>query len=87
MRMHSSAFLPEQKHYQMRYFCPEGWSVEGPRNLYCPPPMYMEREGAHCTVPFTIHAGENVLAVNSIVLQMVCPGRPTQVLVPIQIYG
>lgn len=87
VRMHSSAFLPEQKHYQMRYFCPEGWSVEGPRNLYCPPPMYMEREGAHCTVPFAIHAGEGVLASNTIVLQMVCPGRPTQVLVPIQIYG
>ena len=87
VRLIPSAFLPEQKHFQMRYLCPEGWSVEGPRGLYAPPPMYLEREGGHCAVPFTIHAGESVQAVNSIVLQMTCPGRPTQILVPIQVFG
>lgn len=83
----SSGYLPDQKHYRLHYFCPEGWMVEGARGLYCPPPQYLEREGHYSSVPFTVHAGETVAAANTVVLQMVSPGRPTQIVIPIQING
>lgn len=84
--LRNAATLPEQKHYRLRYLCPEGWTVEGPRGAYQVPPHYT-RETQHAAVPFAIHAGDRVEAVNRIVLEITCPGRPTPLLVPIQVMG
>ena len=82
----NKAVFPEQKQYSLRYFCPEGWTVESPLTAY----SYLHSREAkynYNKVPFTIHAGEHVEAVNEIVLQVSCPGRPTRIFVPIQIMG
>lgn len=82
----NAAALPEQKHYRLRYLCPEGWQVEGARSAYHVPPHYT-REMQHAAASFTIHAGDRVEAVNRIVLEITCPGRPTALFVPLQIMG
>ncbi|MBE5782886.1 MAG: ADP-ribosylglycohydrolase family protein [Clostridiales bacterium] len=81
-------FFPEQKQYSLRYLCPEGWQVEGARSTYCSY-QYLDREAKYNynQVPFTIHAGEQVAAVNNIILEVTSPGRPNPILVPIQVMG
>lgn len=78
--------LPEQKHYRLRYLPPEGWQVNGTRGLYAPAPGYT-RELGHASAAFVIHAGDKVDAVNTVILEITCPGRPTPMLVPIQVMG
>jgi len=78
--------FPEQKQYSLRYLCPEGWTVESPLTAY----SYLnprDQKYRYNKVPFTIHAGEHVNAVNNIILEVTSPGRPTQILVPIQVMG
>ncbi len=77
--------MPEQKRYRLRFLAPEGWSVDCRKNLFTPAAHSSHRE--HATAPFVIHVGEDVEAVNRIVLEIVCAGRPTPILVPIQIMG
>ena len=84
--LRNQARLPEQKHYRLRFLAPEGWQVESQRNLYAPAPGYT-KELQHSFTEFAIHAGENVDAVNRIILEITCPGRPTSILVPIQVMG
>ena len=78
--------IPEQKHYRLRFLPPEGWQVECRLNLYAPSPEYT-REQQHAFTAFTIHAGDQVEAVNRIILEITCAGRPTPILVPIQVMG
>ena len=55
------------------------------RNLFTP--ATHSKFVSHATAPFTITAGERVEGVNRMVLEIVCAGRPTPILVPIQIMG
>ena len=81
-------FFPEQKHYRLTFYCPEGWQVASDRDLYTPDPMWpKDVEWGQSSTRFTITSGECVEAVNRIILQIVCPGRPTPILVPIQVLG
>ena len=78
--------FPEQKQYRLRYLCPEGWQVESPLTAY----SYLhprEAQYNYNKIPFTIRAGEYVEAVNNIILEVTSPGRPTNILVPIQVMG
>jgi ADP-ribosylglycohydrolase len=77
--------MPEQKHYRLRFFTPEGWSVECVKNLFTPALHSAFRE--HARAGFVIHAGERVEATNTVVLQIDCVGRPTQLLVPLNVLG
>ena len=77
--------MPEQKHYRLRVLAPEGWQVDCAKNLFTSAPHSSFRQ--HASAEFTIHAGEQVEAVNRIVLEIVCAGRPTPLLAPIQIMG
>ena len=77
--------LPEQKHYRLSFYTPEGWTVDCQRNLFTP--ATHSKFVSHATAPFTITAGERVEGVNRMVLEIVCAGRPTPILVPIQIMG
>ncbi len=77
--------LPEQKHYRLNFLCPEGWQVECGKSLFTPALGSKRRE--HASAPFTIRAGEQVDAVNSIILEITTPGRPSSILVPIRVMG
>lgn len=82
LRQHT---LPEQKHYRLRFLAPEGWSVECAKNLFTPAPHSKHMQ--HAKAAFVITAGEHVEAMNRIVVEIVCPGRPTPILVPLTILG
>ena len=84
--MQNNPRFPEQKHYRLRFLTPEGWQVECARNLYDAGRHRVE-EMPHASSPFTIQAGENVEAVNRIILEITCAGRPTPIFVPMQIMG
>lgn len=79
-------FLPEQKHFLLRFLVPEGWQMDAARSLYAPTPYYT-REMQHCATAFTLHAGDRVDAVNRVILEVTVPGRPEPLLVPMQIMG
>ena len=83
---HERNFLPEQKHFLLRFLVPEGWQMDAARSLYAPTPYYT-REMQHCATAFTLHAGDRVDAVNRVILEVTVPGRPEPLLVPIQIMG
>ena len=82
LRQHT---LPEQKHYRLRFLAPEGWSVECAKNLFTPAPHSKHMQ--HAKAAFVITAGEHVEAMNRLVVEIVCPGRPTPILVPLTILG
>ncbi len=77
--------MPEQKRYRLSFMAPEGWSVDCAKNLFTPAMHSTFTQAA--SARFTIHAGEKVEAANHLVLQVFCAGRPTPILVPIQIAG
>ncbi len=77
--------MPEPKHFRLRWILPEGWWVEGHKNLYTAEIRMWHRQledGA-----FVIHAGENVEAVNRVVLEVSTVGRPEPLFIPITIMG
>ena len=77
--------MPEQKRYRLSFFAPEGWSVEAKKSLQTL--ALNSGHAEHAFTDFTIHAGENVDAANKLVCYIECAGRPTPILVPIQILG
>ncbi|MGI6172621.1 MAG: ADP-ribosylglycohydrolase family protein [Christensenellales bacterium] len=77
--------MPEQKRYRLSFMAPEGWSVDCAKNLFTPALHSTFTQAA--SARFTIYAGERVEAANHLVLQVLCAGRPTPILVPIRIAG
>jgi len=78
--------LPGQSHYRLTYYLPEGWSVESEKNIYthAPGQEYLNVENkAH----FTIHAGEKVEAVNSVLVEITVSGRMLPIIIPMRIIG
>jgi hypothetical protein len=70
----------------LRWWLPEGFSVEGKRTVV------LEHNTSHHREPqkdihITIKAGERVEALNRVVLEVVADGRPTVCYVPLQIMG
>lgn len=77
--------LPAQRSYHLRFLAPEGWGVEYTKNLFTA--ALASRNRLHASTAFTIHVGENTEAINRLVLEITCPGRPLPILVPMQING
>ena len=77
--------LPEQKHYRIRFLAPEGWQVKSAKNLFTPA-LYSSHQ-QYAKTEFVITAGDHVDATNSIICEILCAGRPTPILVPLQIMG
>lgn len=72
------------KHYHLRWFLPEGWSVSGKTNLAAGEPnSNYEREAA----AFCITAGEKVEPNNRLVLEVSSVQRPTCLYIPVMILG
>ena len=77
--------MPEQKHYRLRFLLPDGWTAEYEKNLFTPSIFSKYQESA--ATAFKITANANVEAVNRLIVEVVCAGRPTPILVPMQIMG
>ena len=74
----------------LRWWLPEGFTVEGKKSTL----LYhtISREGSPGRVPYkdircVIRAGEQVNAINRLVLEVMTDGRPTAVYVPLQLLG
>lgn len=93
--------MPEQKCFRLRWICPEGWQVNGVKNIRTDVKDLIGWDddshgkltgeelfdGILANGEFVIKAGENVEAVNRIVLEASCVGRPMPLYVPISILG
>ena len=77
--------MPEQKHYRLRLIAPDGWQTEYKKNLFTP--ALISHHRPYVSTAFRVQAGDTVEAVNRLILEVVSPGRPTPILVPIQIMG
>jgi hypothetical protein len=70
----------------LRWWLPEGFTVEGKRALV------LEHNSSHHREPqkdihVTIKAGERVEAINRVVLEVTADTRPTACYVPLQLMG
>lgn len=71
-----------QKHFELRFILPEGWSVSGgKRNL-----AVTARNGVAST-EFVIKAGETVLPKNRAILEITCEGHSDTALIPMVFLG
>ena len=75
----------KQDHYTFHWHLPEGWSVEGAHSVFAAPRWY-KNEG-HAVADLKIHAGEQVEAVNRLILEVRCPDHAMPILVPVTILG
>lgn len=73
--------MPEQKHYHLRWFLPDGWSVLGRKNICANSPEHRGESS------FTITAGEDVEPVNRLVLEVTSAGRPTGIYLSVVVLG
>lgn len=81
--------FPESKHYQLRWLTEDGWRVEGGLNVQDTRsvPQFGRFHRFDGTTNFTIVAGEQVRAVNRIVLEVSSVARSMPVYVPLTILG
>ena len=83
--------LPEARQWRLNWILPEGWSVSGRKSLFTAsthdydPNLPSNRRDSEAA--FTITAGENVDAVNHLLLDISAPDRPTHIVAPITILG
>jgi hypothetical protein len=80
--------MPDSKHINLRWLLPDGWSVEGRKDVFLNGGSPDNRpDGAVKTITVSIMAGETVQPVNRIILEASCAGRPSVGLIPITILG
>lgn len=73
---------PSQKHYEVRFILPEGWTVSGgKKNL-----AVTARDGFIST-EYTITAGENVASKNRGIIEVTCEGHSDVALLPLVFLG
>ena len=77
--------LAEQRHYHLRALAPAGWQVECAHNLFTAAPQSSHLQYASTT--FTVHAPEEVEAMNRIIFEITTPGRASAMFIPVQIMG
>lgn len=83
--------LPEARQWRLKWILPEGWHVSGRKSLFTAsihdydPELPCNRRDSEAE--FTITAGENVEAVNQLLLDISAPDRPTHIIAPITILG
>jgi hypothetical protein len=71
----------------LRWILPEGMTVTGGKRA-----VYLDAGSPHAWAPstkvdFTVNVGENVSALNRLVLEIVAEGRPTAVYAPVVLLG
>lgn len=86
----------DQKHYEVRWVLPEGWTVSGKTNITTHNMETSVDENGIITLPFgvesayeeyVITAGETVAPTNRLIAEFVCNDRPTVGYAPVVIYG
>lgn len=76
--------FPGQRHFHLRWFLPEGWRVDGEKNVF----VCHKGWGNDCSQPsFTITANENVEALNRLVVEVTTPARLSPLYIPMNIMG
>ena len=81
-------YMPEQRHYFLRWILPPGWNAEGPRDLFVTSSIWSKyAETEYSRGDFTITASENVQSVNRLLLEISTPGRPSVLTVPVTVLG
>jgi ADP-ribosylglycohydrolase len=78
-------FEDEARNVLMRWFLPEGFTVKGKKSLMLH--GFNPHSDGSATADFVITAGENVLAENRIVLEILTMGRATPMYISIPIFG
>lgn len=87
----------DQKHYEVRWHLPEGWSVSGQHNI-CTfrdvnrigpdgKAIEMPNDTNCATGEYVVTAGENVEAINYLTVDFICRDRPTIGHAPVIIMG
>lgn len=83
--------LPEARQFRVRWVLPEGWQVSGRKSLFTATmgsfDPSLASDVCDAEVTFAITAGENVEAVNSLILDISAPDRPAHIFVPVSILG
>ena len=70
----------------IRWWLPEGWTVEGKKNVYIP--AWRVGQGVTwCEEEYIINSGDNVLDLNRIVAEFTVPGRVSSGYLPIVFIG
>ncbi len=76
--------LTAQKHFEVRWLMPEGWTVTGPKTINVTEPKNFQ---FFTSANYTITAGEKVEAKNRGVIEITCDGRADVLLIPIVFFG
>lgn len=76
-----------QYNLTLRWWLPEGFTVEGGKQCVMLPRMDPHYPDACCSTRFTLRAGETVNAHNRCVLEIVAEGRITPMYIPIVLLG
>ena len=89
-KRNSAAFGNVPYSLNLRWWLPEGFTVEGKRSVFLY--HHTSRDGYPGRVPYhdircVIRAGEQVEAVNRLVLEVMADGRPTAAYVPLVLMG
>lgn len=71
-----------QKHFELRFILPDGWTVSGKTNLQAKPVGNRPSVGE-----YIIKAGDKVSAKNRIILEITCEGHSDTTLIPMVFFG
>ncbi len=84
-----NTYVPEQKHFQLRWWTEDGWTVESKLNLHDNRNVHVDDtfDEFAGSVPFTIHASDTVRAMNRVVLEVSSVSRTCPVYVTMNIMG
>ena len=87
----------DQKHYEVRWILPEGWTVTGKKHITTHwlqdrigpdgKARDMQNNSEKAVGEYTVTAGENVESVNRLIAEVVCHDRPTAGYAPVVIMG
>jgi len=80
------SIMPDPRNIEFNWILPEGWSVDTNKSVYLRH-WYNLLKDKPTEVEFTITAGEQVDAMNRIVVEATAPGRPTVGYIPVTVLG
>ena len=73
---------PSQKHYEVRFILPEGWTVSGGKKN-----LAVTARNGFISTEYTITAGENVASKNRGIIEVTCEGHSDVALLPLVFLG
>lgn len=74
--------LPEPKLFHVHAYLPDGWTADYEKTVFV---RTWQRSPSTTETAFTIHAGDKAESMNTVILELLCPGRPDSLLVPLRI--